>query len=267
MALSLFSQRRLIDIRIPSGKPGTEGSKYLQTLANQPAGDNITLITLPKLDKATQNSKWFSALEQAGISIGVSAVTPTALPRWLADRLARQNQSTTGAALRLISEKVEGNLLAAQQEINKLGLQYPAGPLRLEQVQDAVLDVARFDAFQLADALLSNQPQRIVRILAGLQSEGEAPTLVLWVITKEIRLLRQLSDLSPSPRTMRELGIWESRQAIYQHALQRIDPAALHAALHQTAAIDRMIKGLDSREPWLEIEQLLLSLCAPRAAR
>lgn len=260
-SMSLFSQAKLIDIRIPSGKPGTEGARILQNWASQPPADTITLITLPKLDKAGQNSKWFTALDQAGISVAISPVGLAALPRWISDRLAQQQQSTTPAALALISEKVEGNLLAAQQEISKLALLYPAGKLTLEQVRDAVLDVARFDAFQLADALLAGQAARIIRILTGLRNEGEAPTLVLWVIVRELRLLTQLAATSAGSARMRELGIWESRQALYNTAIRRLRQPILIQSLHETAAIDRMIKGLDEREPWLAIEQLALSLC------
>lgn len=260
-SMSLFSQAKLIDIRIPSGKPGTEGSRILQAWASQPPSDTITLILLPKLDKASQNSKWFTALDQAGVSIAISAISLTALPRWIAERMARNQQSTTPQALTLISEKVEGNLLAAQQEISKLALLHPAGRLTLEQVREAVLDVARFDAFQLADALLAGQAQRMLRILGGLRNEGEAPTLILWVMAREIRLMIQLASAAPSAQKMRELGIWDSRQDFYASALRRLRRPVLEAALHQTAAIDRMIKGLDSRDPWLELEQLALSLC------
>ncbi len=191
-------------------------------------------------------------------------VSVEALPRWIGERLQQQGQRADAQALRLISEKVEGNLIAAQQEIRKLALLYPAGSLTLEQIRDAVLDVARFDVFQLADALLAGDRPRLVRMLQGLRNEGEAATLVLWALGRELRLLAHLVHEPPNGlrQRMRDLGIWDNRQALFERAIRRFKPARLDDALHRAAAIDRMIKGLDNRDPWLELERLALDMAA-----
>ncbi len=260
--LSLFAERRLIELRIPSGKPGTEGARALISYCTHLPADTLTLITLPKPDRATSGSKWFTALEQAAVMVGVLPVTIEQLPRWISERLAQQHQHTTPPALRLITEKVEGNLLAAQQEILKLGMLHPAGSLSFEQVQDAVLDVARYDVFKLADALLAGDLPRLIRILHGLKGEGEASTLVLWALTRELRLLRQLAGLTGDAlkQAMRKLGVWDNRQSLTERAARRLTPLKLDMALHQAATIDRMMKGLDKRDPWLALEELMIQV-------
>lgn len=258
--LSLFAERKLVELRIPSGKPGTEGAKALQHYCAALPPDTVTLVVLPRPDRAVSQSKWFTALEDAGISVAVFAPAIERLPHWIGERLARGGQRADAQSLHFISDKVEGNLLAAQQEIDKLALLYPPGTLTAAQVRDAVLDVARFDVFDLTDALLAGDARRLIRILHGLHDEGEAATLVLWAITRELRLLARLADSPPEQRgrRMRELGIRDQRQSLFERALRRMRPGQVHAAMQRLAAIDRMIKGLDSRDPWLEMERLAL---------
>ena len=262
--LSLFADRRLIDIRIPSGKPGTDGSKALQNYCAALPLDTVTLITLPKLDRSSSSAKWFTALEQAGVSIAIYPVGIEQLPRWIGERLALQNQQADHDTLRFLSQKVEGNLLAAQQEISKLALLLPTGPLNFSRVREAVLDVARYDVFKLTDALLMGDTARSIRILTGLHNEGEAATLILWAISRELRILARLKNkqqgAAVTAQQMRELGVWENRQPLVEKALQSISLAALIAALHQAAAIDRMIKGLDKDDPWLALQRLVSNL-------
>ena len=265
--LSLFADRRLIDIRIPSGKPGTDGSKALQNYCAALPLDTVTLVTLPKLDRSSSSAKWFTALEQAGVSIAIYPVGIEQLPRWIGERLAQQNQQADHDTLRFLSQKVEGNLLAAQQEIRKLALLFPGGPLSFSRVREAVLDVARYDVFKLTDALLMGDTARSIRILTGLRNEGEAATLILWAISRELRLLARLKNkqqgVAPTAQQMREIGVWENRQPLIEKALQKISLNALIAALHQAAAIDRMIKGLDSDDPWLALQRLVSNLSVP----
>ncbi|MDR3392608.1 MAG: DNA polymerase III subunit delta [Sulfuriferula sp.] len=266
--LSLFSDRRLVDIRIPSGKPGADGGKALQSYsANLPA-DTVTLITLPKLDRQTTSAKWFGALDDAGVMIAVYPVSNEQLPRWIGERLSQQQQQADSETLRFLAQKVEGNLLAAQQEIRKLALLFPAGRLDFASVRDAVLDVARYDVFKLADALLASDVPRLIRMLEGLRNEGEAPTLILWTITRELRILTRLktaqnNGIAPS-RLMREVGVWESRQALVEKALQRVRLDTLTTSLRQAAAIDRMIKGLLNEDPWAALRQLALTVALPQ---
>jgi len=269
-SMSLFGERKLIELRIPSGKPGKEGSKALQDYCDALHDDTLTLITLPRLDRATREGAWFSALMQHGVVIEVPAVERTQLPHWIATRLAQQQQSASPEALEFIAQRVEGNLLAAHQEIQKLALLYPAGQLDTEQVHDAVLNVARYDVFKLSEAMLAGDAPRLIQMLDGLRGEGEAPVLVLWAITEEIRTLAKIQQGKrlgrPLVQLFRENRVWGVRERLVPSALERISPARLRAALSRTALLDRLSKGLKSEvlhnDFWLEIEKLALALCA-----
>ena len=181
---SLFGDRKFVDLRIPSGKPGVEGGKALEAYAANPNPDNVTLVTLPRLDRATQSSAWFSAMAGAGVTVAVYPVDRDALPGWIAARLARQRQRATRETLTFLAEACEGNLLAARQEIEKLALLLPEGELAHDAVEAAVADVARFDIFELSEAWLAGDAARAVRILRALEAEGEAPTLAIWQLVR-----------------------------------------------------------------------------------
>lgn len=263
-SLSLFASQRLLDVRIPSGKPGTEGAQRLQEFCAALPVDTVTLITLPKLDRQTQNSKWFSALEEAGVTVPVYPVERVRLPQWIAGRLAAQGQRANAETLQFLADQVEGNLLAAHQEVQKLALLFPAGELSFGQINEAVLDVARFDVFKLGDALLAGDATRLARMLEVLKEEGEAPVLVLWALTQEIRLLLRIKTGlrrgQPQARLMREARVWESRQALVERALRRVGEDILKQALIQAAELDRMTKGLAAGDVWDELLQLGLRI-------
>ncbi|WP_300659423.1 DNA polymerase III subunit delta, partial [Hydrogenophaga sp.] len=198
-SMSLFSDKQLIEIRIPSGKPGKDGSQALQQIAQQAEGNDstVTVVILPRLDMATQKGAWFAALDSFGAVVRVEAVDRKALPQWIAQRLQQQGQRVVAGeegqrTLQFFADRVEGNLLAAHQEIQKLALLHPAGELSLEQVESAVLNVARYDAFKLAEAVLGGQSVRVQRMLDGLQAEGEAPVLVHWALSEDIRTLHRV---------------------------------------------------------------------------
>ena len=259
---SLFAEQRLIELRIPSGKPGTEGASALQEWCKQPPPDTFTLILLPKPERATRNAKWFTALSEAAVMLEIASVGREQLPRWIAERLARQQQQADHASLQWMADKTEGNLLAAQQEIMKLGLLYPTGSLSQEQIQSALLNVARYDLFQLTDAMLERNLPRALHILHSLHEEGEAGTLILWGISRELRHLHQLAG-TPVPQrrqAMYALGIRDKRQATFEQALHHLYPGRLATALRQAAYIDRCIKGLEDDDPWLATERLLIGL-------
>lgn len=264
---SLFGNRRLADLRIPSGKPGLEGGKALQAYCARLPPDTVTLISLPKLDRQATASKWFGSLESNGVTIAVNPVSFDQLPRWIGERLSLQNQQADSQALCFIAERVEGNLLAAQQEIQKLALLFPPGQLEFDRVREAVLNVARYDVFKLADALLAGDVPRLMRMLDGLRGEGEAPTLILWTLTRELRILTRIQSGQsaglPMARLMREAGVWESRQSQVEKALGRVSLPALTQALRQAAAIDRAIKGLQSTDIWDALSQLALTVALP----
>jgi DNA polymerase-3 subunit delta len=261
--MSLFASRRLVEIRIPSGKPGNDGSQALQEYCARLPADTVTLVICPKLDKAAQAGKWFKAMEQAGVAVGVFPVERAQLPAWIGTRLARQNQRAAPATLQLLADQVEGNLLAAFQEVQKLALLFPAGMLSFEQVKESVADVARFDVFKLGDALLAGDVARVSRVLDVLRGEGEDPVLILWALTREIRTLAKLRSGmrrgGSLPQLMRDAWIWEARQRLVEQAVKRTSEARLLQGLKRAAGIDRMIKGLARGDVWDELLQLGLT--------
>jgi DNA polymerase-3 subunit delta len=273
--LSLFADRKIIEIRLPGGKPGIAGAAALEAHAAQSHDGLLTLVALPKLDRRGREARWVAALERAGVLVEIDSIDRARLPQWIGERLARQQQHAGADALEFIAERVEGNLLAAHQEIAKLGLLYPSGELTLAQVTDSVLNVARYDVFQLPLAVLAGDAARVRKTLAGLQAEGEAVPLVLWAITEELRMLlrvgAQVAAGRPFSATARENRLWGARERLVERLLPRLDPGQLAAALAHAGAIDRLAKGLRApnadSDAWLELTDLALSIAAPDAAR
>ncbi|MGE5385764.1 MAG: DNA polymerase III subunit delta [Betaproteobacteria bacterium] len=263
--LSLFGDRKLIDLRLPTGKPGREGGAALQAWCGNLSADAALLVTLPELDWKEEKAAWFTALVQAGVAVKLTAPPLAELPGWIAGRLRRHHQTAEAEGLRFIAERVEGNLLAAHQEIEKLALLYPAGPLSIQQIREAVLNVARYDVDSLRDALLAGDAARLARTLDGLQQEGEAPPLVLWAMSEEIRALATiqagLERGQPMEALLRDARVWGARQGLVKRALQRISSAkALEAALRHAARIDRLIKGIGKGNAWEEFLRLGMRL-------
>ena len=254
-SLSLFADKQIVEIRIPSGKPGKEGSVALQQLAESARGNDstLTLVMLPRLDKATRTGAWFAALESCGTSVQIDPIERGALPQWIAQRLAAQGQRVAAGeegqrTLQFFADRVEGNLLAAHQEIQKLALLYPAGELRQEQVEAAVLNVARYDVFKLSDAVLGGQVQRVQRMLDGLQAEGEAEVLVHWALAEDIRALKRVTDAlragRPMPVALRENRIWGPKERHFERIAPRVSPAAVARLLRSAHTVDGIVKGL-----------------------
>lgn len=257
---SLFSTLRLLELRIPNGKPGVEGGKTLQAFSTQLPADTVTLIVLSELDWRAQKASWFTALDAAGIMVEAKPVTRTQLPAWLAGRLQENQQSADGETLDFIADRVEGNLLAAYQEVQKLALLFPSGQLRFDQVKDAVLDVARFDVFDLGSTVIAGDAAHFARTLDGLQGEGVAPPLVLWAIADEIRALGRVIALicagQPLAQALRDARIWGARQKIIEQHARRFTLPQIEAALMHSARIDRIIKGLATGNVWDELLKL-----------
>jgi DNA polymerase-3 subunit delta len=272
---SLFGDRKLIELRIPTGKPGKDGGQALQSYVASLSPDNVTLITLPKLDWATQKAAWVAALQQAGVFIEIPVVERAQLPAWIAARLAAQRQSADRQSLEFIADRVEGNLLAAHQEIQKLALLHPEGKLSFEQIHDAVLNVARYDVFKLNEAMLAGDAARFTRMIEGLKGEGEALPLVLWAVTEEIRTLLRLKSGIAQGRALgmllKENRIWGPRERLMEPALRRLSLPAMQVALQEAAQIDKMVKGLRARafagDPWDALLQLGLKLALPAQLR
>ncbi len=259
-SLSLFSTRKLIDLRIPSGKPGVEGGQALQDYCQHLNADTITLISLPRLDSATQKSKWFTTLAQLAIVIAADEIALNVLPAWIAGRLKRQDQSADADTLKFLAEKVEGNLLAAHQEIQKLALLFPAGLLSFEQVKDSVMDVARYDVFKLSEAMLAGDVARYAHILDGLRAEGTATVLILWALAEDIRILgKVLRAMQHGGNLVSALSgarVWGVRQKLLERAVQRFSSGMAERALRQAAHLDKVVKGLRRGDVWDELLQL-----------
>ena len=248
---SLFGDKKLIDLRIPTGKPGKDGGQALQDYVSHLSPDNLTLITLPKLDWATQKAAWVTSLQQAAVYIDIPLVERNQLPNWINQRLAMQQQSADRQSLDFIADRVEGNLLAAHQEIQKLALLHPSGKLSFEQIHDAVLNVARYDVFKLNEAMLSGDVARLARMLNGLKGEGEALPLVLWAMAEEIRTLLKLksgmSQGRPLSALLKEYRIWGPREKLMDPALRRVSLQTLQTALQEASQVDKMVKGLRAK--------------------
>jgi DNA polymerase III subunit delta len=266
--MSLFGDKKLIDLRIPTGKPGKEGGAALQQWCQHLSLDNLLLITLPELDWREEKAVWFTALVNAGIVVKWMAPPLAELPGWIAGRLRRQQQNADLESLKFIAERVEGNLLAAHQEILKLGLLYPAGTLTAAQIREAVLNVARYDIDGLREALLTGDLARLQRTLDGLMQEGEAPPLVLWAMSEEIRALTTIrlgmDAGKPVDMLLKDAKVWGPRAVPVKKALQRLSTAALEAALQHAGQIDRLAKGIGQGNIWEEFLRLGLRLSAKK---
>lgn len=281
-SLSLFAERQLVEIRIPSGKPGKDGAMAIQQLADSAVGNDGTLLLflLPRLDKATRNTPWFNALDSAGVSIQVDPVERAALPQWIAQRLQRQGQRVVPGeegqrTLQFFADRVEGNLLAAHQEVQKLALLHPEGELGFSQVEAAVLNVARYDVFKLSEAVLGGQVARVQRMLDGLQAEGEAEVLVHYSLAEDIRALKRVKDAMnagrPLPMALREARLWGPRERLIERVLPRLSDARIAQWLHDAHVVDGIVKGLKQPDwpasGWQALHRLALAVCKACLAR
>jgi DNA polymerase III subunit delta len=283
-SLSLFADKQIVEVRVPSGKPGKEGSPAIQHLA-QAAQDNdstLTLFILPKLDKMTKTGAWFGALESFGITLQIDSIERRVLPQWIAQRLgALQLRVKAGEegerTLKFFADRVEGNLLAAHQEMQKLALLYPAGSndsasvreLGFDEVEAAVLNVARYDVFKLSEAVLAGNQERVQRMLDGLQAEGEATVLVHWTLGEDIRNLHRLRGLMddgrPLPVALQEARVWGMKQKLFERILPRLSSVDAANLLHAAHQVDGIVKGLKQpgwpTDPWLALHQLAMMVC------
>jgi DNA polymerase-3 subunit delta len=281
-SLSLFADRQILEIRIPSGKPGKEGSTTIQQLAEAAQGnqDTLTLVVLPRVDASTKKGAWFGALDNFGVMLQVEPVERQALPMWIAQRLQLQGQRVAGGeegqrSLQFFADRVEGNLLAAHQEIQKLGLLYPQGELSQDQVEGAVLNVARYDVFKLSEAVLSGQVARVQRMLEGLQAEGEAAVLVHYTLAEDIRALKRVKDAiaqgRPMPIALRENRIWGAKEKLYERILPRLSQANLARMLLAAHQVDGIVKGLKvpdwPTDGWQALQRLATRMSRACTAR
>ncbi|MFQ5488684.1 MAG: DNA polymerase III subunit delta [Gammaproteobacteria bacterium] len=262
--MSLFAERRLLELRLPGGRPGEAGGRVLQAYGEQPPPDNVLLIISGKIDAAQQRSRWFKALEQAGVVVQVWPLTARELPAWIEQRMRGAGLRPQREAVLLLAERVEGNLLAAVQEIEKLRMLHGAGPLGVDEVLAAVADSARFDVFALVDSALAGDGRRAARILGGLRREGVEPVLVLWALGREIRSLAAMAALLAGGTGLEQVlarqRVWEKRKPLLRQALQRHDRRRWQHLLRRAAHLDRLIKGQAAGNIWDELLQLSLEV-------
>jgi DNA polymerase III subunit delta len=280
-SMSLFGDKQIVEVRIPSGKPGKEGSAAIQQIAELSKGNDgvLTLFILPKLDKTTKTGAWFGALDSFGTTLEVQEIDRRALGGWLTQRLALVGLRVKGGeegerTLKFFADRVEGNLLAAHQEIQKLSLLHPSSvdapkELSFEQMEAAVLNVARYDVFKLLEAVLAGNAVRTQRMLDGLQAEGEAEVLVHWAISEDIRNLHRVRSLmdegKPLPMALQEARVWGIKQRLYERILPRLTALDSANLLHAAHQVDGIVKGLKSpgwpQQPWVALHQLAGMVC------
>ena len=283
-SLSLFADKQIVEIRIPSGKPGKDGSVALQQIAERAQNDDstLTLVLLPRLDSLTSKGAWMGALESFGTTVKFDPIDRRNLPQWIAQRLQQQGQRVAAGeegqrTLQFFADRVEGNLLAAHQEIQKLGLLYPsdanadaaATVLSFDQVENAVLNVARYDVFKLSEAVLGGQALRVQRMLDGLQSEGESEVLVHWALSEDIRSLKRVKDAlsagRPMPMALRENRVWGAKEKLFERVLPQLADSTLTHLLLSAHKVDGIVKGLKQpdwpADGWQALQRLAGMLC------
>jgi DNA polymerase-3 subunit delta len=262
--LSLFAEKRIIELRLPTGKPGVKGSATIIEMAAKAAGDLLFLVSAPKLERSAATSKWAKALEAAG---GLCQVWPPALrelPAWIKARMNIAGLQPDRDAVRLIADRVEGNLLAAQQEIEKLRLLHGEGPISASDVEAAVADSSRFDVYKLVDAAVAGDAARAVRILAGVRTEGLEPVIVMWALTRELRTLARLADSIQAgtdlSSSLRKAGVWQSRQGLVRACIGRHQAADFYKLIQLARDADAAAKGQLRADPWQLARQIVLDL-------
>ncbi|WP_428356738.1 DNA polymerase III subunit delta [Methyloprofundus sp.] len=265
-SMSIFSDKKIIDLRLPSGKPGMEGSKALVSYCQRLPEDTLLLITAGKLEASAKKAKWATTLEKHGVALQVWPLEAKDLVQWIARRMQGKGLSTSDKGMGLIASRVEGNLLAANQEIEKLYVLYGKGALTEQQIQAVVVDASRYDVFNLVDAALSGKVGRVHKILIGVKHEGIAAPIVLWALTREIRSLisiqQQLKLGQPRNSVFMKHRVWDKRQKLVSHALSKLSRQNLLNALLLAAKTDRQIKGEEEGDCWESL--LVISLMLAR---
>ena len=264
-SMSLFAEKRILELRMPTGKPGKAGSQVLLEYLQRPAEDTVLIITAGKLEGSAKNSKWFKALDQLGVVVQCWPVAVHELPRWVEQRMRSKGLQPTAEAVALIVDRVEGNLLAAAQEIDKLYLLYGEAEINLEAVTAAVADSARFSIYDLVDSALAGDLARTSRIVGGLKNEGIEPVLALWALTREVRLLTGIAEANMSPdAAMAKARVWDNRKPLVRKALARHSVVKWKGFLKRCARIDKVIKGIELGRPWDELLTLSTQIARGR---
>ena len=262
--LSLFAEQRIIELRLPTGKPGTEGSKAIVALVDQLGPDLMLIVSAPKLETKATSAKWVKTLVANGVFLPIWPVDLRELPRWVDTRMRAAGLQPDRAAAALIADRVEGNLLAANQEIEKLRLLLGEGPVSAEEVADAVANSTRYDVYKLVDAALSADAQRAVKILGGLRAEGVEPIIVFWALGRELRMLAGLADAIQQRvdlgAAMQKARVWRNRQGLVRSCVSRVPDGAFHHLLQAVGRGDAAAKGQLRADPWQLATDIVLGL-------
>ncbi|TNF99602.1 MAG: DNA polymerase III subunit delta [Gammaproteobacteria bacterium] len=263
-SLSLFAEKKIIDLRLPSGKPGKEGSAAISSYCENPSPDSLLLITAPKLDKSQQGSKWYKSIDRAGVIVTIWPLDLDRLPGWIMQRMRAQDLNPSNEAVALLADRVEGNLLAADQEIRKLKMLSTSADISVDDVLVSVSDSSRYDIFEYVDTVLMQQDIRLFRVLANLRAGGIEPPVVLWALTREIRTLYRIAHAikqGKNPEAVLDsMRVWKSRRPLLGKAARRKSPRFWQRCLVRCARVDRIIKGRSTGNAWDELLQLGVSM-------
>jgi DNA polymerase III subunit delta len=267
-SLSLFADKKLIELRMPNGKPGDTGTAALESYCANTNTDTAVLIICNKLDSSAARAKWHKAVDACGITVPIWPVEPQQLPRWIEQRLRQHGISASSDAIQVLAERVQGNLLACAQEIEKLLLYTDAKVIDADIITSIVADSARYDIFHLADQTLLGNTVPALRALAGLRAEGEEPPVILWAITKELRALHKCAEAMEQgqaiDRALDSAGVWDKRKPLIRAAVQRLSRKRIENLLRLAQKIDAAIKG-SGDNPWLLLDRLLLGMSTQSA--
>jgi DNA polymerase-3 subunit delta len=267
--LSLFAERRIVELRLPTGKPGKDGGAAIEATAAQAGDDLLFVVSAPKLDRSTAAARWVKALEANGASVQVWPVGIRELPDWIASRMKSLGLTPDRDAVTMIADRVEGNLLAAQQEIEKLRLLLGDGKVTAEHVNRAVADSSRYDVYKLLDAAVAGDPRRALRILGGVHAEGVDAVIVVWALTRELRVLARLAEHVGSGvdlgSAMQKCGVWRGRQDMVRACVARHGSGDFYRLLQALRAADAAAKGQSAADPWQLASNIVLALAAGRA--
>ena len=262
-ALSLFADKKLIELRMPNGKPGDAGTAALEHYCANTNADTVLLILCDKLDSSAARAKWHKAVDSCGITVPIWPIELNQLPRWIEQRLHQRGLSASSDAIQILADRVQGNLLACAQEIEKLQLYTDAKIIDAAIVTAIVADNARFDIFNFADQVLQGNTAQALRALAGLRGEGEEPPVILWALTKELRTLHKCAEAVEQgqeiERALDSAGVWDKRKPITRAASQRLSRQRIEKLLQLANQIDAAIKG-SGDDPWLLLDRLALGM-------
>lgn len=269
-SFSLFGEKRILDLRLPA-KPDKAAAAALLRYAERPSEDTVLVVSGPKIGAPEQKSRWYQAIDRIGVVVQVWPLEGEQLLRWLDRRLNAKGLLADRSGIRLLAARVEGNLLAAAQEIEKLHILYGKGKIDDEQIVKAVADSARYDVFDLAEEVLRGHTQKAYRVLTGLKAEGVAPAVALWSLTRDVRLIGNIMALvaqgTPTESALAKCQVWDKRKSTVLQALQRLNRDSIHRTLLLSARADRVIKGMETGDPWEELLSVCVSLTAPSGTR